>query len=90
MPSPLCMHLIQNSPALVKLHDDIVGPKNEGSDCHSSWIILHEIEIPTVFVTLKHYSEYLRKGSIFSSRRNSLNYLIVTRSDPFQFLWLLA
>lgn len=84
MPGPLCMHLMQNSPALVKAHDEIVGPKNEGSVCHLSWIIVHEIVIPTGFVTLKHYSEYLRKRSIFSSRRNSLNYLIVT-SDLFHF-----
>lgn len=65
MPGPLYTYVIQNSPALVKLHNEIVGTKNEGSVCHPSWIILHEIAIPTVFVTLKHYSEYLRKGSIF-------------------------
>lgn len=57
MPGPLYMYLIEDSPALVKLHDEIVGSKNEGSVCHPSWIILHETVIPAFFVTLKHYSE---------------------------------
>lgn len=47
MSGPLYMYLIQISPALVKLLDEIVGSKSEMSVCHPPWIILHKVVIPT-------------------------------------------